>query len=181
MKSKKLKQAINLALDVMGMKGPVTRRAVAEEVMARTNDKYWSARDERTARVNYLISEIAAAMNQPHGEHIFEAYDVDLPREYWRKISKLPRFICISPRGGAKARHVMTLFATVRHWEANFELKDAIAEATAMSRDESADMMRILRSEEAANLHSVLTGGKGEFVDASVIRPEQAEQPAPAQ
>ncbi len=139
-------QAIDLALDTLGMRGPVTRRQVAEEVIRSTTDDYWSYGDIVESKVAYLQTEIAARMGEPHSQRILDQYLPHIPSEYWPVLRSLPRFICISPRGGRDAQHVMAIYATADQWAANFELKDRIVAATTVSRNDSRNIRLLLES-----------------------------------
>lgn len=152
MHSKPLRQAVDLALDTMGMQGPVTRRQVAERVILMTTDDDWALGDQREARVAYLQQEIAARMSAPHSAHIVQQYAHGIPPAYRNLFDKLPRFICISPRGGREAQHVMSLNATADDWAANMRLKERIAEATAFSTDVSRTIHDLLRSTGSGSL-----------------------------
>lgn len=156
MQSRPLKQAINLALDTLGMQGPVTRRQVAEKVLRETTQDHWAVGDEREAKIAYLMTGVAEAMNEPHGNHIVEQYMFRVPEEYRAVLRGLPRFICVSPRGGRASEHVMTILATPEQWAANFELKDRIVEATTISRDESRAILLLLKSTGARSLSELL-------------------------
>lgn len=144
MHSKPLRQAVDLALDTLGMQGPVTRREVAEHVMRSAPDDYWSVGDLRDARIAYLQSEIASRMGEALSEGYIDRFLPHVPEQHRAMLQKVPRFICISPRGGREAQHVMSFVATVEHWDANFKLKDHVVQATTVSRDFARDIRDLL-------------------------------------
>lgn len=157
MQSKPLRQAVDLALDVLGMQGPVTRREVAQYVLRSTTDNDWSVGDEQEARLAFIQNEVAAHMSESHSDQFIEQYLMHVPEKFRPVLRGLPRFICISPRGGREAQHVMTFRATKEHWAANFELKDRIVEATRLSRDESRVVHDLLAANGADSLFDLLS------------------------
>lgn len=156
MHSKPLRQAVDLALDTMGMQGPVTRRQVAQRVIEMTTDQDWALGDQVEARIAYLQQEIASRMSAPHSPHIVQQYATRIPPAYRNLFDKLPRFICISPRGGREAQHVMALNATADDWAANMRLKERITEATAISTDVSRSIHDLLRATRSTSLADLL-------------------------
>lgn len=156
MQSKPLRQAIDLSLDVLGMRGEVTRREVAQHVLRSTTDNDWSVGDEQEARLSYIQTEVAVRMNEPHSDQFIDQYLIHVPDKFRSILRGLPRFICVSPRGGREAKHVMTFRATKDQWAANFELKDRIVEATTVSRDESRVVHDLLAANGADSLLELL-------------------------
>lgn len=152
MHSRPLRQAVDLALDTLGMQGPITRRQVAEEVIRSTTDDCWSYADQREARIAYLQREIADRMAQPVGDHLVQEYLPHVPAEYRTLVDGLPRFICVTPRGGRDSQHVMSIFATADQWAASYRLKDKIAKATENHRDRDRSVHLMLQSFGAATL-----------------------------
>ena len=160
MQSKPLKQIVAMVIDSRGMEGPITRRALAEEVMRMAGNDKWSVADEYGARLAFLQNEITTQMNEPHSAAFIERHMVDIPEQFRDTLRKIPRFICVSPRGGRAADHVMTLIATREHWEANFALKDHIVQATRISRNESRDIRDLLEATGATCLADLLGSGR---------------------
>jgi len=157
MHSKPLRQAVDLALDTMGMRGPVRRRDVAEEVLRAASDDYWALGDLREAKLAYLHNEIAVRMTAAHSPEFIEPYLTHVPDKYRAMLRRIPRFICVSPRGGRDAQHVMTFCATPADWEANFALKDHIVEATRISRDSARDIRDLLVATGCNSLAELLS------------------------
>lgn len=157
MQSKPLRQAVDLALDTMGMRGPIKRRDVAEQVLRSAPDEYWSAGDLRESKIHYLQGEIAARMGEFHSTEFIEQHLIYVPEKYRDMLRKMPRFICISPRGGRDAEHVMTFLATPEHWAANFALKDYGVQALTGSRDFARDFHDLLVSRGARSLADFLS------------------------
>ena len=81
-----------------------------------------------------------------HGAEFTKRYFGALTPEIRDTLEGVPRFICISPRGGRSSLHMMTLNATKEHWAANFALKDQIAEATRLSAEASREIRDLLES-----------------------------------
>lgn len=144
MESKSLKQQIALVTDSMGMRGPVEKRVIAEEVFRQTSGIQWSAADDREARVRYLIGEVTVYMNAPLPDNLSEQIAPNVPAEFAAAIAKLPRFICISERGGAHAKHVMAWLATADDWDNNFQLKAFVADRAASSRNAAREIRNLL-------------------------------------
>lgn len=156
MQSRLLRQAIDLALDTEGMKGPITRRQIVDGLL-RLPEHYWTAGDNREARSVLLFGAVTDHMNEPHSTHIIDQYLAHLPPKYSDLLERMSRFICISPRGGRDALHVMSLNATGAHWAANYELKNRIVEATRISRNESRNIRLLLESTGANSIADLLT------------------------
>lgn len=156
MESKPVKQAIAMALDTIGMEGPVTRRAIAEEVM-RLNPP-WSVSDEYDAKLASYQREAKVQMNAPHSRVFIKRELSHIPEEIRDTIRNLPFFICTSPGGGRDAVHIRTLLATKEDWEANFALKDRIMQATRFSRDGSRDIRDLLETTGAGCLADLMNG-----------------------
>ncbi len=158
MESRPIKQAVAMALDTLGMDGPVTRRAIAEEVMRYPPP--WSVSDEYGAKLALVQREAKVQMNAPHSQEFIERHMGHVPEEIRDTIRNIPFYICISPRGGRDAVHVRALLATKEHWEANFALKDHIVQATRLSRDESRDIRDLLEMTGAECLADLLNSVK---------------------
>jgi hypothetical protein len=156
MQSKPLKQAIDLALDTMGMRGPVTRREVAEEVMRAAPEDHWSFGDLRDARLAYIQTEVAARMGETHTPEFIERHLTHIPEKYRAMLRKVPRFICVSAQGGRGAQHVMAFIATPDDWASNFDLKDFVVERTRVSRDHARDIRDLLVSTGASSLADLM-------------------------
>ncbi len=158
MESKPIKQAVSMVLDTLGMEGPVTRRAIAERVM-RFNPP-WSVSDEYDAKLALVQRETRDQMNAPHSREFIDHHLDHIPEEIRDTIRNIPFYICISPSGGRSAVHIRTLLATKEHWEANFALKDRIAEATRLSSEESRDIRDLLEVTGARCLADLLNNVK---------------------
>lgn len=152
MDSKALKQNIALAADFLGMRGPVEKRTVAEEVMARTSHDQWSQADIREAMIRYVMGEITAYFNGPLPVDIQDSIRIVIPPSFRDSIGMLPRFICISERGGVGAQHVMTYLASVEDWDKNYQLKAFVAERAAAARNVARDIRNILIDTGAESL-----------------------------
>ena len=161
MRSKPLRQAVSLALDVLSEKGPITRRQVVDEVLKRTTTDHWSIDDESQARANFLMGEVAQQMSEAHSDKFLDDHDIRVPESLRPLFNKMPRFICVSPRGGRDAEHVTALSATVADWEANAQLKGQIAKATNAKRDEARAFLDFLRMNRVETLGEYLNK-KGE-------------------
>lgn len=152
MESKVLKQQITLVTDGMGMRGAIEKRVVAEEVFRQTSNEQWSAKDEREAKIRYLIGEVTTYMNAPLPEGLAEQIAPNVPSGYAHVIAKLPRFICISERGGLHAKHVMAWLATPDEWDNNFRLKAFVAERATSSRNAAREIRNLLMETKAGCL-----------------------------
>lgn len=155
MESIPLKQSVALVVDTMGMKGPVERRVAAERVYADTPDDYWSSSDMREARIQYIQQAVTHYMNAPLGEADAATITQRVPPEHRALFDKLPRYICISTRGGRSAQHVMTWRATVDDWEANISLKSYVTERADLSTRRSRNVRDLLESAGAKSLEEL--------------------------
>lgn len=144
MESKVIKQRIALVTDSMGMNGPVEKRVVAEEVLRQSSNDQWSIADEAEARLRFLIGEVTTYMNAPLPDGLADQIAPNVPAEYAHAIAKLPRFICISERGGVHAKHVMAWLATSEEWDNNFQLKAFVAERATASRNAAREIRNLL-------------------------------------
>ncbi len=156
MESRPIKQAVAMALDTLGMEGPVTRRAIAEAVMRYPPP--WSVSDEYDAKLALVQRETRVQMNAPHSPEFIKRHISQIPEEHRATLRNIPLYICISPNGGRGADHVRTLMATKEQWEANFALKDRIVQATRLSRNESREISELLETTGAACLADIMTG-----------------------
>ena len=146
MESKPLKQHIAMALDHLGMEGPVTRREVAEEAMRYITPDCWSVSDRYEADMAFFQKGIRDLMNETHSPGFID-HNLDcIPEGIRDTLREIPVWICVSPRGGRSAVHVRALLATKEQWEANFALKDNIVQATRLSRNASRDIRNLLDS-----------------------------------
>lgn len=157
MESKPLKQLVALVLDTLGMKGPVERRAVAEEVYQQSPADYWSVFDEREAKIQYLHRYTTTVMNEPLPDYVSARLLPAIPTEIQSAIKALPHYICISERGGHRAQHVMTWKATAEDWDANFRLKDFVTNRARDSRNEARQVRDLLRKTGAHSLMELFT------------------------
>jgi hypothetical protein len=132
------------------MKGPITRRAIAEEVCSTAPDEFWAFGDIHEAKIAYLMREVRTYMNEPLPAHIAEKLVV--PEDCREAMQKLPRYICVSPRGGRGAEHVMSWMATVSDWERNLELKQMVTAYAQKSVDEAEEILQLLRRLKARSL-----------------------------
>ena len=160
MESKPLKQQIAMALDILGMGGPVTRRDVAEEVMRHSTPACWSVADRYDADMAFIQRGVRVLMNETHSPGFIDHHLSSIPEEIRDTLREIPTYICISPRGGRGAVHIRTLMATKEHWAANFELKDRIVQATRLSRNASRDIRNLLDRTGAGCLADLLNGEK---------------------
>lgn len=152
MHSKQLRQMIDLELDAAGMRGAVKRRDVAEAVLIKSRDQHWSLADERDAKMAYLQSEVAAAMNAPLGDEFIQQYLPSVPPQFHAALSGIPRFICVSARGGRDAEHVMSLNATTDQWGATLKLRENVVEWTRRKTEPIREIVDLLASLGAETL-----------------------------
>lgn len=158
MESKPLKQQIALIVDTMGMRGPVERRSIAEQVYHATNEDYWSSTDQQEAQIQYIMGEVATYMNTPLAAQDIARILPSVPETYRAFLEAMPRFICISERGGRGSKHVMTWQATTDDWESNIKLKEFVVERGMISTDASRAMRDMLiehKAECLADLGSI--------------------------
>ena len=116
----------------------------------------WSVSDEYEARIGHLQRQIGLQMGETHGAVFAKRHFGGLTDEIRDTLEGVPRFICISPKGGRGSLHMMTLSATREHWAANFALKDQIAEATRLSAQASREIRDLLESSGADCLADLL-------------------------
>ena len=159
MHSRPLKQAIQLALDTMGMQGPISRRDVARQVKRVSPPDHWSLEDHDDADMAYLMGGVRVCMNQPHSDAFIDQHLANMPDELRAKFHNTPRFICISAGGGRDSQHVMTFLATPEQFDNNFKLKDRVVRATTVSRDVSRDIRDLLKLHNANSLCELFGGG----------------------
>ena len=157
MHSHPLKQAVILAVDTLGMKGPVERRVAAEDAYRAAPSDYWAAADDREARIQYLMGEVTSYMREPHGQDVLERILSKVPKDLWPLIAQIPRYICISVRGGRGSQHVMSWRASPEDWDKNMRLKEYVAEHTFMSTKVAYDVRNLLKTAHAASLEDLLT------------------------
>ena len=114
--------------------------------------------DMREARVLYLMREIGTLMKEPLGQDFVDKHLSHLPPELHYLLPNIPRFICVTKRGGRNAEHVLAIYATVEQWENNFALKDDIAHRTGVAAEESRDIGDLLKSRGAGCLADMING-----------------------
>jgi hypothetical protein len=159
MESRPLKQAIKLALDTRD--GSFSRREVAEVVLRSTTRDAWSSRDEKEARVSYIMSELATYMRGSLSEHDTDLILRQIPashRNALKNIGQLPRCICISARGGRDSQHVHAITASVKEWHENADLKGHIAEKTQFKRNEARGVADLLTHAGVNSLSDLIRG-----------------------
>ena len=154
MHSKQLKQALRTTLDTMGMRGPVTRRSVAEK---HVHSKHWSVADEVDAKIAYLISEVARMMDAPLTQEYIDRHMPNVPEQFRNALGKVTSFICISRRGGRGAEHVMSIKATQEQWEIYIDLKRHIEGMVRAARKADQDILDLLRMMKVQTLEELFT------------------------
>ena len=156
-KSKKLRQGIELILDAMAMDGPIIVREVVERICREIPDDHWAEGDRVIARLDYLTALVATSMKRANSQATTQAIldSCRLPQQYADTVMRLPRFICISKRGGAGAKHVLAFKATAADWEANLALKEFVTEHARRSSQTSRDLRDLLRATGARNLEAL--------------------------
>ena len=159
MHSKPLQQAINVTLDTMSMRGPVTVRDVAEEVDRSAPVEYWTSLDEKEARIGHLCRHIKQEMAEGLSAEYVEKYMPHIPDDLVGMFKGFPRYICINPRGGTGAQHVLTILATQDQWANNIKLKDRVIDATTGSRNRSRDFFLMLKESGASSLLELFEKG----------------------
>lgn len=157
MESKPLKQQVALVVDTMGMQGLVEKRLAAERIYAEAPTDYWCLADEREAKIQHIMREVTAYMHAPLADDVKDQILVNVQPELRTAVEKLPRYICISERGGRRAEHVMSWRATKEHWLANFRLKAFVTDRAALSRDDSRDIIDLLENMDANCLADLFT------------------------
>lgn len=146
MGSDTLNKGIALASDIMTMRGPITKREVAEEVLRSCRPDTWAETERREAYVMYAIKNVHHYFNSSVSAEISTDILDAIPHEYRKHFNALPRMICVSAHGGAGAQHVNSLLATAKDWQRNFELKDFIAQKIWSGRNVSRDIRNLLMS-----------------------------------
>lgn len=147
MHSKQLKQGVRLALDTMGMRGPVTRREVAEEALNHLPSSYWALADVGDAKLHYLIDAVTELMREPLSQDYIDQHLPHVPEKFRHLLYETPSFICTNRRGGPKSQHVMSFKATRDDWASYIKLKTALIDHTTRKRDgdrEILDMLEML-------------------------------------
>lgn len=146
MSSDTLNKGIALASDMMTMRGPITKREVAEEVLRSCRPDTWAEAERREAYVMYAMKSVNHYFNGSVGAEISVEILNAIPQEYRKHFNALPRMICVSAHGGVGSQHVNSLLATAEDWQSNFELKDFIAQKLWSGRNVSRDIRNLLMS-----------------------------------
>lgn len=156
MESKRLRQLIDLQLDAMGMQGPVKRNDVAVRVKKTAKKDDWTAADLDKAMIAYIQKGVTVSMNQPHSKEYIEKYLGHVPQAILNTLAAIPRFICVSPNGGAGSEHVLSIMATPEDWMANHELKRGIADSIRDSSNHAREIMDYLIENRAKSLNDLM-------------------------
>jgi hypothetical protein len=171
MSSKPLRDLTALVIDNAALDGPITRRGVAEEIVQQAKQMEGDGRcvfdfqesDEWIVEgvVRHYVTEY---MNRPLSAHVAATVVNNLPEALRKTLQNVPSFICISPRGGAGARHVNTLLATAEHLKANLELKDFVVERAEMSRDNTRSWLDLMTQTGAETLGEAINRASSTLV-----------------
>lgn len=152
MHSKRLNQIIRLELDRAALRGPVTKRAIAEQVYRLAREEDWTVADIRDAYMTTLMAAIGAEMSLPMSEEYLREALPSVPRKYLYLLEKTPTFIPINARLG---EHVLAIRATQDEWAAAAKIKRAIGERVIEHADVANDIRLALAAEGAATLEEL--------------------------
>ena len=147
MGSKRLSQGLALATDMLAMRGPVSKRTVAEEVVRSCRPETWAESERREAYVLFAMNAVSRHFKSSVNSEIPAEVLAAIPLEYQKYFDDgFPRMICVSPTGGGLAEYTHSLTATPGDWQRNFELKDYFAQKIWSGRNVSRDMRNLLVS-----------------------------------
>lgn len=145
MSSKPLRELTALVVDSAAMNGPITRRDVAEEIVRRCPKDHFDPGEEAEWIIQGVMNNyVTAHMNKPLSEHMTEKVLRSLPPDLREVVDGMPSYICITPSGGRKSQHVMTVLATVEQVRANVELKTAVSEHAESSLADARDWLNLM-------------------------------------
>lgn len=144
MGSERLTKGIALATDMLAMRGPVSKREVAVEVVRSCNPDTWASDERKEAFVLFAISRVDRHFKGSAAGEIPADVLKAMQPEYRKYIDGyFPRMICVTTPGG-RAQYVHSLLATPDDWQKNFEMKDWFAQKIWSGRNVSRDMRNLL-------------------------------------
>lgn len=146
MPSKALRDAVRLAIDIAGMRGPFSRQDIADTVYGQHGTRLLSVQDEREAFRMLILSYVREVQNEPLSSE--EIAQLNVPRKHMHLLDKLPKTICICPSG----KHVLSIIAAPSDWAAHAGLLGQLKDRVAAKANKAADIQRMLASESAGSL-----------------------------
>ncbi len=162
METKKAKQAVTLALDLCGQRGRFTKRDVAEEAHVLVKWDNLSLADRREALMLFLIKEAAYQMKAKLSTDIKDHLLTNVPPEIYPIFERLPKCICVSPKGGSTPFYVFTLYADEEDWGGFIGTIEVMEQKMASAKQVARDALALLKERGAGTIYEAITGQKVE-------------------
>lgn len=179
METKKAKQAVTLALDLCGQRGRFTKREVAEEAHLLVKWDGLSLADRREALISFLMKEAGYQMKAKLSVDIKDHFINDVPAEVYPIFDRLPKCICVSPRGGAMPFYVFSVYADEEDWHGFIATIDMMQSKLKGAKQTALDALFLLEDKRAGTIYEVITGRKVErqpFLGRPSSKPDDDEE-----
>jgi len=150
MQSKKVKQAIALAADMLMMCGKFKLIDVARNADKSLTDADYSIADLTDRRLAHLKSCAKSYVIHPLSAGDTERLLINVPKKFRADLPEISLCMCSKP--GRDAEWVFSMFADLEAWDSNVAMKDAIAQYTAMKADDVRFVRDMLKFSGKKNL-----------------------------
>ena len=135
MQSKKVKQAVALAVDTLMMRGAFKMRDAAIMADQSLSEKDYSTADLTDIRLTALMTAVKTYATHPLSDGDVERLLINIPKEFREAMPEIRLCICEKP--GSEAEWVGSMFADVdKAWKNNMDMKEDIARHTAMAAED---------------------------------------------
>lgn len=141
-----MRDAVRLAVDVAGMRGPFSRQEIADTIYDQHGGSLLSLLDQREAFQLLILSYIREVQNEPLSNE--ELAQLNVPRPFMHLLDNLPKTICICTSG----QHVLSIRATTDDWAHHAALLGQLRDRIAAKVNKAADIHKMLAAAGANSL-----------------------------
>lgn len=159
METRKAKKAIMLALDVCGGRGRFSKRSVAIEAHRMVKYEDLSLADQTEAMINFYMREATNQMRVRLGMDA-KAYLANIPNDVAPIMERLPKAICVTPRGGAAPEFVFAIYANPEDLRNYRDTIKIMREKLRGADHAVVAAIRLLEERGAGSIYEIITGQK---------------------
>lgn len=150
----RLRQAINLALDLRGARGDlITVREIAAEVRIRYPFRSWHPTDQLAAEQFHLHRVIKSELQTTLSQDYIDRHLTHVPMKFRNLVGELTAWFYVIDLG----RWVFSLNALPEHWDAGAQMRIDMAQRTLAMAAPFQEKAEMLRASGAKCLRDLLT------------------------
>ena len=158
MDTKKAKQAVDLAIDILGGRGRFTIGNVADEALPVVSYDRLSISDQRYALRSLLKHEALHQCNARLPDETRERALENLPSELWPIFEKLRRTITVGP-GGLRQ---LSVLITIKDLDDALAMMGVLRGIVAIGEQTLIDLRDLLRARGLNSISEIIEGRKGQ-------------------